>query len=91
MVMPMGSSIEDILAQMENAPQNCRFQDVVKVAKKYFGEPRKDGGSHVVFKTPWLGDPRVNLQDDHGKAKRYQVVQLLKAIQRLDSMREEEG
>ena len=37
----------------------------------------------MVFKMPWVGDPRVNLQNDHGKAKAYQVRQLLEAIDRL--------
>lgn len=33
---------------------------------------------------PWAGDPRVNLQEGQGgKAKAYQVEQLLKAIDRL--------
>ena len=41
------------------------------------------GGSHAVFKTPWLGDLRVNIQNDHGKAKTYQVRQVLQAIEKL--------
>lgn len=36
-----------------------------------------------IFKTPWQGDPRVNIQNDHGKAKAYQVRQVLDAIDRL--------
>ena len=45
--------------------------------------PRTSGGSHLVFKTPWPGDPRVNIQNDHGKAKTYQVRQVLQAIEKL--------
>jgi len=33
----------------------------------------------------WAGDPRVNIQNDKGKAKAYQVKQVLKAIERLES------
>lgn len=40
--------------------------------------------SHKVYKTPWRGDPRVNIQNDKGKAKVYQVRQVLKAIKRLE-------
>jgi hypothetical protein len=36
-----------------------------------------------VFKTPWLGDPRVNIQNDKVKAKAYQVRQVLLAIAKL--------
>jgi len=32
---------------------------------------------------PWTGDPRVNIQNDHGNAKAYQVKQVLKAIAKL--------
>jgi len=32
---------------------------------------------------PWQGDPRVNIQNDKGMAKAYQVRQVLKAIERL--------
>jgi hypothetical protein len=41
------------------------------------------GSSHRVNKTPWSGDSRVNIQNDNGKAKHYQVRQVLKAVNRL--------
>lgn len=37
-----------------------------------------------MFKTPWRGDPRVNIQNDHGKAKAYQIRQVLAAIERQE-------
>jgi hypothetical protein len=37
-----------------------------------------------VYKTPWQGDPRVNVQNAKGMAKAYQVRQVLKAIERLE-------
>jgi hypothetical protein len=37
----------------------------------------------LVFKTPWPGDPRVNIQNKGGMAKPYQVRQVLAAIERL--------
>ncbi len=42
-------------------------------------------GSHVaIFKMPWQGDPRINLQAGAGgSAKEYQVKQLVKAIEKL--------
>jgi len=36
-----------------------------------------------VYKTPWRGDPRVNIQSKKGKARAYQVRQVLKAVERL--------
>lgn len=77
------TDIEKILDQMRREPQSVRFKDLVKVCKEHFGEPRQQGTSHQVFKTPWQGDPRVNIQDKKGMAKPYQVRQVLKAIERM--------
>jgi hypothetical protein len=79
--------ITDIVDDMKHNPKGIRFQDLCKVCDHYFGEVRQSGSSHRVYKTPWQGDPRVNIQNDKGKAKVYQVKQVLKAIERL----EEEG
>lgn len=76
-------NLEKILLQMRETPQNVRYADVVKVCTVYFGEPRQKGTSHCVFKTPWPGDPRVNVQDKDGKAKPYQVKQILAAIAKI--------
>ncbi|MCF6767196.1 hypothetical protein L3V86_02300 [Thiotrichales bacterium 19S11-10] len=75
-----------ILVQMENNPANVRFNDLVKVCTEYFGEPRQPGSSHMIFKTPWIGDPRINIQNANGKAKQYQVKQVLLAIKKLEGI-----
>ncbi|MGH3250723.1 MAG: hypothetical protein ACRDOI_31580 [Trebonia sp.] len=73
-------------------PQNVRFDDLAKVCAEYFGGPRQDGTSHKVYKTPWHGDPRVNIQrGKDGNAKAYQVRQVLDAIARLGAEMSEEG
>jgi hypothetical protein len=36
-----------------------------------------------------VGDPRINIQDEKGKAKTYQVRQVLLAIDKLEGMRNE--
>lgn len=79
----MTDRIEKIEAQMRESPAGVRFADLKRVCEHYFGEPRNPGSSHYVFKMPWPGDPRVNIQDDHGKAKAYQVKQVLAAIDNL--------
>ncbi|MGV8968599.1 MAG: toxin HicA [Cellulomonas sp.] len=73
-----------IVAAMRANPRNIRYDDLPKVCAHYFGSPRTSGGSHAVFKTPWPGDPRVNIQNDHGQAKAYQVRQVLAAIDTLE-------
>ena len=54
---------------MRRNPRNVRYAELFKVCEHYFGPARSSGSSHAVFKTPWAGDPRVNIQNDHGKAK----------------------
>ncbi len=82
------ASTDDILTRMKRNPKGVSFKDLSKVCDKYFGEPRQSGTSHRVYKTPWQGDPRVNIQSAKGKAKPYQVRQVLQAIRRLE---EEDG
>lgn len=84
MLCDVGNTIEDILEQMRENPENVRFTDLHKVCVGYFGNPRRSGGSHVIFKTPWLGDPRINIQKQNGQAKRYQVLQVLAAVDKLN-------
>ena len=76
--------IAAIIAEMKRNPKGIRFLDLCKVCEHYFGEARQTGSSHSVYKTPWFGDPRVNIQNDKGMAKAYQVRQVLKAIERLE-------
>lgn len=68
------SNLEKILEDMENAPQNVSFSDLSKICAHYFGEPRSKGTSHHVYKTPWEGDPRVNIQK--GKMARQSPIRL---------------
>ena len=78
------AKIDDILAQMKQNPRGVRFNDLCKVCDHFFGEPRQSGSSHRIYKTPWQGDPRINIQNHKGKAKAYQVKQVLLAIERLE-------
>jgi hypothetical protein len=75
-----------ILEAMRRTPKNVRFGDLFKLCEEYFGAPRQRGTSHAVFKTPWSGDPRINIQTDKGRAKAYQVRQVLLAIDKLIAM-----
>ena len=79
------ANLEKILEKMRTEPANVSFSDLKKVCTAYFGKPRQDGSSHDIFKTPWPGDPRVNIQNAKGKAKPYQVRQILQAVDKLQS------
>ena len=73
--------------QILDNPNNVLFTKLLALCSSYFGEPRV-AGSHHIFKTPWLGDPRVNLQRDGKMAKPYQVHQVIKAIEKLEKKHE---
>ena len=63
-------------------PKNVKFVDLLQTCIKYFGNPRISG-SHHIFKMPWQGDPRINIQKDGSMAKEYQVKAVVKAIEKL--------
>ena len=75
--------LEKIFEQMRTEPTNVRFADLQRICEHFFGNPRQHGSSHTIYKTSWPGNPRVNIQNDKGKAKAYQVRQVLLAIERL--------
>ena len=74
--------IEKIVKQMRDNPQGIKFEDLCKVCDYFFGESRTNG-SHKIYKTPWQGDPRINIQNDRGEGKTYQVRQVILAIDKL--------
>ena len=78
------AKIDEIILKMKQNPRGIRFSDLRKVCDHFFGEPRKSASSHRVYKTPWQGDPRINIQNDKGKAKSYQVKQVLLALEKLE-------
>jgi len=80
------ASINNILAKMEQNSKGIKFSDLCKVCDHYFGPARQSGSSHRIYKTPWIGDPRINIQNDKGMAKAYQVRQVIKAIKKLKTL-----
>ena len=80
--------VEELRESIRNNPRGVRFADLAKLCDAYFGEPRQAGTSHRVYRKPWPGDPRVNIQNRNGMAKPYQVRQVLKAIEKLEALHE---
>ena len=85
--IPAMPDVRKILEKMRREPANVRYADLLKICEKHFGEPRQSGTSHAIFKAPWIGDPRINIQNAKGKAKAYQVRQALLAIQKLEDLK----
>ncbi len=79
------AKIGDLLILIQQNPKDVRFQELCRICDHFFGEPRQKKSSHRVYKTSWPGDPRVNIQNYKGKAKAYQVNQVLLAIEKLEA------
>ena len=77
--------IKKLVEKFDEAPTNVRFAELAAVCEHYFGPPRNKGTSHYAYRTPWPGDPRVNIQmGKGGKAKAYQVRQVLMTVNKLE-------
>lgn len=73
--------LERLIAELETG--GIRFQRLLNVCESVLGAPRVRG-SHHIFRTPWPGEPRINLQKSSGgAAKPYQVRQVLTALRKL--------
>jgi hypothetical protein len=81
-----GIAIDDLILELDGNETNIRFARLVLICETVFGKGRSSG-SHHIFKTPWVGDPRINVQRIGKKAKPYQVKQVVIALRKLQSMK----
>ncbi len=79
-------TIAETIEKLEKEKASTRFTYLVNICREYFGTPRIRG-SHHIFKTPWPGDPRINVQKAGSKAKPYQVEQVIAALRKLEQMK----
>ena len=81
------SLIEKLTKELESSEKNVRFSRLLTICENVFGEYRTSG-SHHIFKTPWQGDLRINLQKLKGNlAKPYQVRQVLRCLRKLKEIK----
>jgi hypothetical protein len=78
------AKIEKSLRNLRNNPENAQFAEVLAVCGYFFGAPHHDGGSHIIFRTGLLEDPRIVIQSRGKSAKGYQVRQLLVLIDKME-------
>lgn len=85
----MGITREEVQGEIDliaSKGKRLRFKELINSCTKVFGAPRING-SHHIFKMPWQGDPRINIQKTKGgKVKPYQRGQVLDALYRYGSM-----
>lgn len=76
-------SLEKKVEMLSQATGPVSFNDVKQICDYFFGSPRIHG-SHGIYRMPWAGDPRINIQNRKGKVALYQVRQVLKALAKLE-------
>lgn len=78
------SKREKLLQKAKNSPNNLRFDEICQLAVSYGWIFQRQEGSHQIYLHPALGNvpgSMMNFQNKNGKAKRFQVKQLLDAIE----------
>ena len=75
---------EELLERARKVPSGLRFSEVCRLAECFGWRRARQRGDHVLYKRPGTMQ-LMNLQDDGGRAKPYQVRQLLAAIEELES------
>jgi hypothetical protein len=76
----MVRKLDEIELILDTGPRSVTFAELRKLCEHYFGEGRKGGGSHLIFRTG-LRDPAiVNIQPKGKMAKPYQCRQVAAAI-----------
>lgn len=78
-----------LLKKLLSGSKNVRFSEAKKVAEAFGFMLDRINGSHHIFVHPDLPE-LVNLQDVKGKAKSYQIKQLLKIIEKHDLKMEDQ-
>jgi len=80
------SRCDKILEKAENSPNNLSFEELCYLAECNGFVFRRKSGSHCIYENRLLRpeeNRNLNFQNVNGKAKPYQVRQLLKAIEVL--------
>jgi predicted RNA binding protein YcfA (HicA-like mRNA interferase family) len=67
--------------ELKYNPKNIRFKRLCKIAEAFGFVMRKGKGSHHIFTRPDITE-LLNFQNIKGKAKPYQVKQLIKIIEK---------
>ena len=81
--------IETVINEL-NVRKQISFSELLKICEIFFGNYRVNG-SHHIFKTPWQGDPRLNLQKGKNKnATPYQARQVLNALRKLKELKNDQ-
>ncbi len=72
------TTADKLLDKAMRSPQNLTYKELETLLAQHGYLKERQTGSHAMWKR--AGFPRLCIQDDKGKAKKYQVRQFLEAI-----------
>lgn len=72
---------DKLLEKARKNPQNLRFDELCTLAESFDFVRRKNSSGHRVYKRNSEPKITITIQDLNGKAKPYQVKQLIRALE----------
>ena len=72
--------VQKLLQKALNSPQNLRFTEGIRLAKAFGFRVARIRGSHYILKRPGVPE-LMNFQNAGGKAKPYQIKQMLEIVE----------
>ena len=81
---------QKLLAKIQNNTTSIRYNDFVALIKAYGFKRTHSNGSHEIYRRQDIPDI-VNIQNDNGKAKSYQVKQFLSIIEKYNLKLEDDS
>ena len=72
-----------LLAHLQNSSKNVRYSDFVRLVEAFGFKRIRTGGSHNIYEREDVPE-MVNIQNDKGKAKPYQVKQFLSLVEKYN-------
>jgi len=81
---------QKLLAKIQNNSLNVRYSDFVTIVEAYGFRRTRSNGSHEIYRCKGVVEI-VNIQNDNGKAKSYQVKQFLFLIEKYNLKLEDDS
>ena len=78
------SNLDKLIQKAVTSPQNLRFDELCRLCRHFGMKKRESKSGHRIYKRQNPPIFTISIQDDDGKAKEYQVNQLLNKIREHD-------
>lgn len=73
----------EVVERLRCQPRTITFRELRQICEECFGVPRRQRGSHLIFKTKLRNHALINIQARGKMAKPYQCRQVASAIEAM--------